>query len=123
MEAATDSSRTTAGPVAATGEKADDTLVKSGRELTASKGCNACHTTDGTELIGPTFKGLYGTTQYVLADGREKTVTVDDDYIARSLHDPQAEIVKGFTTVPMTAFKDIKGKDLQAIIAYLKSLK
>ncbi len=34
-----------------------------GTQLYKAKGCNACHTLDGTKIVGPTFKGLWGKTE------------------------------------------------------------
>ena len=32
-----------------------------GAQLVEEYGCNTCHSTDGTTLVGPTWQGLYGT--------------------------------------------------------------
>jgi cytochrome c oxidase subunit 2 len=95
-------------------------LPKRGEELVKSKGCVACHTTDGTAKIGPSYKGIFGN-QVELADGSK--VTVDENYIRESIENPQAKVVKGFNPV-MPPFKDLIGEeDLNAIVAYIKSLK
>lgn len=55
--------------------------------------CNACHSLDGTIIVGPTWDGLFGS-ERPLADGT--TVTADEAYIHESIVDPNAEIVAGF---------------------------
>lgn len=89
-----------------------------GQEVYQTFGCKACHTTDGSPLIGPTWRGLYGST-VTLADGSR--VTVDDAYIIQSIRDPNAQIVAGFApgmpTLPLT---DLQVKD---VIEYIKTLK
>ncbi|PZC45641.1 MAG: cytochrome c oxidase subunit 2 [Chloroflexi bacterium] len=90
-----------------------------GEALYNSKGCVGCHTVDGSTRVGPSWKGIYGT-QEELADG--STITVDDDYIRRSISEPAAQVVKGFTAIPMTAFQ-FSDQENDDIIAFIKSLK
>jgi cytochrome c oxidase subunit 2 len=85
------------------------------------KGCVSCHTTDGSKLVGPTWKGLYGSQVTVLTDGREVNVTADEDYLRRSIHHPPREVVKGFS--PQMPRADLKEEDVADLIAYIKSLK
>lgn len=61
--------------------------------LYTRKGCNACHSIDGSPGIAPTFKGLYGSTVR-LAD--DSTATADFAYIRESILDPGARIVAGY---------------------------
>jgi cytochrome c oxidase subunit 2 len=83
-------------------------------------GCGACHTTDGSQNIGPSFKGVFGKTEQ-LEGGR--SVTVDENYIRKSIEEPQADIVAGFPP-QMPSFKgQIKDKGIDGLIAYIKSLK
>lgn len=84
------------------------------------KGCVSCHTTDGSKLVGPTWKGLFGSAVTVLADGRETQVTADEDYLRRSIHHPPKEVVKGFE--PQMPKADLKDSDVADLIAYIKSL-
>ena len=89
-----------------------------GCQTADQRGCLACHTTDGTALIGPTWKGLFGRTEELEGGG---TVTVDDAYLQESIKDPGAKVVKGFTTIlmpPLTLSED----DVKAIIDYIKTL-
>jgi cytochrome c oxidase subunit 2 len=41
-----------------------------GIQLFQEKGCRACHSVDGTPLVGPTVKGLFGKTVTVLTGER-----------------------------------------------------
>lgn len=92
-----------------------------GQQLATAKGCVACHTSDGSVLIAPSFKGLYGKTETVIADGQERQVVVDDAYIRESILDPTADLVKGFQPLmpPQGLATD---EEIDAIIAYIKSL-
>ena len=53
----------------------------------------ACHTSDGSKLVGPSFKGIYGHTVRVTTDGQVREITVDDEYLERSIREPNADIV------------------------------
>lgn len=69
-----------------------------GEELAAEVGCLACHT-DSDTSTAPTLDGIWGT-EDELADGR--TVTVDEEYVRRSITEPQAEAVEGYNTIMPT---------------------
>jgi cytochrome c oxidase subunit 2 len=92
-----------------------------GQELFEDRQCSSCHTSDGSEGLGPTFKGLYGS-QRTLADGTQ--ITADEKYLIDSIRHPDKQIVKGFDPgsmpppdVPLT------DQEINEIIAYIKSLK
>ncbi|RMI14271.1 MAG: cytochrome c oxidase subunit II [Calditrichaeota bacterium] len=93
-----------------------------GEMLVTQKGCIACHSTDGTPRVGPSFGGLFGKTETVLVNGEEKQVVVDEEYIRRSVWQPDAEKVKGFEAIPMPP-QQVTDEELEAIIAYIKTLK
>jgi len=90
-----------------------------GEKLYNGKGCNACHSVDGSVVIGPSFKGLYER-EGELEDGA--SYTADENYIMQSILEPQEQIVKGFQPV-MPSFKGIlSDAEITAIIAYIKTL-
>ncbi len=98
----------------------DPVVVSSdpGKTVYETKACNACHSSDGTTLSGPSFLNLFGS-QVALADGT--TVTADEAYLKESITNPSAKIVKGFPNVmPSYVFSDA---DFAAFIAYIKTLK
>lgn len=113
---------------ASKGSKTSETKSKAskkdkGFELLKIKGCLTCHSIDGTPLVGPTFKGIYGRKEIVITSGKERTIIVDDNYIKKSLTEPNADVVKGFQPI-MPSQKDLlKDKDISEIIEYLKNLK
>jgi cytochrome c oxidase subunit 2 len=90
-----------------------------GAELFKKNACNTCHTVDGSPLVGPSFKGLFGKSES-FEDGSSNSV--DENYIRQSILQPQAKIVKGFAGKNMPAFV-LKDWKLDALIAYIKSLK
>jgi len=98
--------------------------IMPGLAVIKRNGCTACHSFDGTKIVGPTFKGIYGEKILVLVDGKEIQVTIDDDYILESIYEPNAKIVKGFQSNLMQPYKDlIKKEEIKQIIDYIKSLK
>jgi len=94
-----------------------------GLEIMRFQGCLACHSIDGTKIVGPTYLNLFGKKETVTRDGQDVTITVDEAYIKRSIYEPNADIVKGFPKGLMQSYKDkINDADLAKIIEYLKSL-
>lgn len=92
-------------------------------DITRANGCIGCHSTDGSKLVGSTFKNLYGSEQVVVVDGEEKTITVDKPYLRRSIYDPNAEVVKGYMVGIMPNYTNqISEEDVEKIILYIKSL-
>jgi len=91
-----------------------------GAELYAKKACNTCHKVDGTRFTGPSFKGIFGEEQ-TMADGSK--ITVDENYIRESILEPQAKVVAGFQPVMPTYQGLLKDREIDALIAYIKSLK
>ena len=82
--------------------------------------CYTCHSTDGSKVIGPSFKGIWGTT-IEHTDG--STAVVDENYILESLTEPQKKIVNGYQGV-MPSYKGIlRDREIQGMIEYIKSLK
>jgi len=98
--------------------------VLPGLAIIKNNGCIACHSLDGTKIVGPSFKGIYGEKTTVVVNGKEQQVTVDDNYILESVYEPNAKIVKGFQPNLMQPFKDIITKEqVKDIAEYIKSLK
>ena len=95
-----------------------DTAVK----ILQEKYCTTCHSTDGTPMVGPTFKGMYGKKEIVTdPNGKEHDVVVGGDYLARAIQDPMAEIVKGYpSAMPLNPLDD---DELHQVVEYIKSLK
>lgn len=88
-----------------------------GEQLYKAKGCNACHTIDGSKLVGPSFKGIYGKKESTSAG----EVDVDDAYLKESMMTPMAKIVTGYPpAMPPLPLDEIEVKALSLYIATLK---
>ncbi len=94
--------------------------AEAGAKLFVKMSCNTCHTTDGSPKTGPTFKGVFGRTEE-MSDGQK--LQVDEQYIRESIETPAAKVVKGYQPV-MPVFKGLLNqKQIDALIAYIKTLK
>jgi cytochrome c len=86
--------------------------------------CAACHT-DRADALGPNLKGVYGRKSASLDDFRysnamkRANLVWDDDNLRAYIRDPQAK-VKG-NRMPYGGMSD--GKDIDDVVAYLKTLK
>ena len=88
-----------------------------GRQIALRAGCAACHGTDGQGGTGPAWDDVLGT-QVALADG--STVTGDEAYLTRSIADPDAEIVDGFSVkMPQNQLTD---EEIAKVVAYIVEL-
>lgn len=95
--------------------------VTRGKELVKQNGCTACHSVDGSRLVGPTWKGLFDS-QRVLTDGT--TVTADEVYLKNSILKPNVQVVEGYPAgvMPQTYLGTLSDKDIADIIAFIKTL-
>ncbi len=91
-----------------------------GLKLMQIKGCVACHTSDGSKLVGPTYKGLFGSKVRVTTNGVEREVLADEDYLRRSILQPKADIVVGFQPQMPDMAGQLDDEDIKLIIDYIK---
>jgi cytochrome c oxidase subunit II len=106
-----------AGALTACGEDRASGDVGRGEAIAQDVGCMACHSTGTDTKIGPAWGGIWGT-EVELEDGR--TVVVDEDYLRRSITDPEADVVSGFQlAMPRVPLSD---EEIDALVAYLRSV-
>jgi cytochrome c oxidase subunit 2 len=94
-------------------------LEEAGANLFRTKACITCHSIDGTPGIAPSFKGRYGQLQR-MTDGNE--LMLDENYMRESILNPQAKVVQGYQPVMPTYQGILKDRQIDALIAYIKSL-
>lgn len=88
-----------------------------GAELYVVRGCQSCHGAEGSGGIGPAVAGIAGT-ERELIDGT--VVIADTEYLRRSITDPNAEIVAGYSIrMPENRLSDA---DVDALVAYIEEL-
>jgi cytochrome c oxidase subunit 2 len=95
------------------------TPVEAGLKLYQIRGCQQCHSVDGTAKTGPSLLGVFGHSQ-ALADG--SSIVADENYIRESILEPAVKVVAGYEPVMPTYQGRIKDEEITAIIEYLKSL-
>jgi cytochrome c oxidase subunit II len=93
-------------------------LSASGEKIFAELGCATCHRSD-TQGRGPNLQGVFGKS-VLLQDGR--TLTADENYIRESILDPGAKVVNGFKPVMPTFQGLVSEEQLNALVAYVKSM-
>jgi cytochrome c oxidase subunit 2 len=93
-------------------------LQETGKQLFSQLGCVTCHRSD-VQGRGPNLVGIYNK-PVLLEDGR--TVIADENYVRESILDPTAKIVSGFKPVMPTFQGIISDEQLNALVAYIKSL-
>lgn len=81
--------------------------------------CLVCHSIDGSEGQGPTWRGLSGRT-VTLRDGQ--TVTADDAYLRQSIRDPRAQVVAGYPPI-MQPYDELPDAEVTDLVAYIESLR
>lgn len=93
-----------------------------GLELLQNNACLGCHSQDGSKLVGPSFKDLYGKEDFVITNGKERKVIADSTYIKNSIINPNDDVVKGYTQGLMQSYKTVlKEQDIQEIIKYFQA--
>jgi cytochrome c oxidase subunit 2 len=88
-----------------------------GRSIAREAGCVSCHGADGGGRVGPAWKGLAGST-VVLEDG--SNVVAETDYLIRSIVDPDADLVRGYT-VRMPS-NTLSPQEVDSVVAYIEEL-
>lgn len=91
-----------------------------GEQVALDNGCMACHTTDGNDLVGPTWLGLAGS-ERELESG--ETVIADDAYLESSIVDPSSQVVAGFNPLMPQTYRDqLSDQDIADLIEFINSL-
>jgi len=101
-----------------------DSPTATGKRIMQNIGCFACHSLDGSKLVGPSFKGIWMAEHTVVTGKETRKVTVDEEYIKRSIYDPNADVVEGFMKGLMITYQgQLSEEDVASIIEYLKTVK
>jgi len=95
------------------------TPVEIGELAYRLKGCNACHSVDGTRGTGPTWLNVYGSTEQFAGGG---STTVDDNYIRESILYPARNIVASYSNQMPSYQGQLTEEEIAALIEYIKSL-
>jgi cytochrome c oxidase subunit 2 len=94
-----------------------------GKKIFASKGCIACHSTDGSKSVGPTLLGVYGKNVTVMTDDKERQILFDEEYFKKSLFKPEADVTKGFEALMPSSEGQLTEKEVSELLNFVKGLK
>lgn len=94
------------------------TVAQLGERVYKNQACFTCHSVDGTRVVGPTFKGLFGKTHNVGG----APVVADEAYIRESILNPMAKIVDGYPPSMPTYQGRITEEEINQLIEYIKTL-
>ena len=86
----------------------------------AQRACASCHSVDGSKIVGPTMKGLYGNNRK-FADG--STAKADDNYLRESILVSSAKIVEGFPPAMPLFQGQLNDEEIENLIEYIKTIK
>lgn len=79
--------------------------------------CTTCHTTDGTELVGPSLQGINDR-----AGTRVEGLSAEE-YLRQSITDPGAYIVEEYDNTMLPTYGDVlSDENIADLVTYLQSL-
>jgi cytochrome c oxidase subunit 2 len=113
-----DSTSTPSGSEGAEPVAFDQALAGQGKDVAASNGCTSCHSIDGSDGVGPSWKGIYGT-EVDIGTGKVK---VNAAYIETAIVDPNAEVNAGYGPSMPSFEGKLSDEEITAIVEYIKSL-
>lgn len=101
------------------GNVSGQTPVEMGQDLFMNKlGCASCHT-GGPQQRGAKLEGIFGH-EVKLVGGQ--TVTADENYVRNSILNPASQVVEGYQPIMPTFKGQVTEEQLNALVAYVKSL-
>ncbi len=101
-------------------KKGADTPADKGKTLFAQKACASCHSLDGSRIVGPSMKGLFGSSKK-FADG--SGAKADETYLRESILVSTAKIVEGYAPAMPVFQGQLSDEDVENLIEYIKTIK
>lgn len=97
-----------------------ETGVEMGARLYTEKGCVACHSLDGSKVVGPTFLKL-SEIEREFDDGTK--AVADENYLKSSILNPRSQIVKGYPAKQMPVFEGLlSDQEVDSLIDFIQSV-
>lgn len=96
--------------------------IEQGAILAQQHGCLGCHSVDGAPRVGPTFKGLSGSSRQVVRAGKQLELIADTAYLARSIREPAAEVVAGYPPI-MPPYPGLTDDEVATLVTWLEALR
>ncbi len=101
-------------------KKGADTPADKGKLAFGKYNCAGCHSVDGSRIVGPTMKGLFGSNRK-FADG--STTTADENYLRESILVATAKVVETYPPAMPLFQGQISDDDVANLIEYIKTIK
>jgi cytochrome c oxidase subunit 2 len=95
------------------------TPVEMGKHIWETRGCNQCHTIDGSAGKCPTWKDVFGST-ITFKDGT--SMVADENYLHLVITQPNIKPMPGFDPMMPPTAGLLTDKDVDAVIAFIKTL-
>lgn len=101
------------------GNTSGQTPVEAGKDLFTNKlGCASCHA-GGPAQRGAKLENVFNTDVHLVGGD---VVKADENYIRNSILNPSSQVVEGFQPIMPTFKGQVTEEQLNALIAYIKSL-
>nr|WP_167884502.1 cytochrome c oxidase subunit II [Leptospira ilyithenensis] len=101
-------------------KKGAETPADKGKTLFAQKACASCHSLDGSRVVGPSMKGLFGSSRK-FTDG--SGAKADETYLRESILVSTAKIVEGYPPAMPVFQGQLSDEDVENLIEYIKTIK
>jgi cytochrome c oxidase subunit 2 len=95
-------------------------LTELGLLVYENRGCQTCHSIDGSRGQGPSWKGIFGKPE-VMSDGQ--SIMVDENYLRESIMDPQKHLVRGYEGIMPTYKGLLRDREVLGVIEFIKAKK
>lgn len=104
-----------------------EALFKQSTIGTASApGCSTCHSLDGSQLVGPSQKGVVGRAEAAIKSADYKgTAKTVEEYLKESIVSPDVFVEQGFTAGVMyqNFGKELSAQEINDLVAFLMTQK
>lgn len=95
---------------------------EAGEVIATNEGCMDCHSTDGSILVGPSFKNMMDRDVIAIKDGKKIELKADTRYIINSIVTPGEYIVDGYDE-SMPPYDYLDDEQIKALIEYFNTLR
>jgi cytochrome c oxidase subunit 2 len=91
-----------------------------GKQVYETKGCKGCHSIDGSRVVGPSWKGSWGTDIPLEGGGNAK---MDADFVKTAVTEPAKQIHASYPNSMPSYAGQLKEAEIAGVAAYIESLK
>jgi len=100
------------------GTSVNNDHARKGEVLFSTYSCKTCHSLSGQKMYGPSLDSILNKQIIVIRHGHQVKVTIDREYLIRSIRDPSYEKVLEYQNKTMPK-PDITGDEVNSLVEYL----